>query len=85
MADEAKAISRAHKVWIMAFTKEQPELQCKYDDVVQEGEKHHCDTLGAMLKLMKRDKVLAYDQQFLMYPMHKDEIITLANPDFVPE
>ena len=69
----------------MAFMKEQPELQCKYDDVVQEGEKHHCDTLGAMLKLMKRDKVLAYDQQFLMYPMHKDEIITLANPDFVPE
>ncbi len=49
------------------------------------GEKHHCDTLAAMLKLLKRDKVLAYKQMFLMYPMHKDEEVTLINPDYVVE
>ena len=43
------------------------------------------DTLAAMLKLLKRDKVLAYKQMFLMYPMHKDEVITLLNPDYKPE
>ena len=43
------------------------------------------DTLAAMLKLLKRDKVLAYKQMFLMYPMHKDEELTLINPDYVVE
>ena len=38
------------------------------------------DTLAAMLKLLKRDKVLAYKQMFLMYPMHKDGEVTLINP-----
>ena len=38
-----------------------------------------------MLKLLKRDKVLAYKQMFLMYPMHKDEELTLINPDYVVE
>ena len=37
-----------------------------------------------MLKLLKRDKVLAYKQMFLMYPMHKDEIVRLVNPDYDP-
>ena len=43
------------------------------------------DTLAAMLKLLKRDKVLAYKQMFLMYPMHKDEEVTLINPNYVVE
>ena len=43
------------------------------------------DTLAAMLKLLKRDKVLAYKQMFLMYPMHKDEEVTLINPEYVVE
>ena len=43
------------------------------------------DTLAAMLKLLKREKVLAYKQMFLMYPMHKDEEVTLINPDYVVE
>ena len=38
-----------------------------------------------MLKLLKRDKVLAYKQMFLMYPMHKDEEVTLINSDYVVE
>lgn len=83
MADEAKAMSLAHKRWILEFMKQQPDMKCSYDTIVQEGEKHHCDTLAAMLKLLKRDKVLAYKQMFLMYPMHKDEEVTLINPDYV--
>ena len=66
MADEAKAISLGHKKWIMEFMKALPEGKCTYEDLVQEGEKHHCDTLGAMLKLLKRDKVLGYKPMFLM-------------------
>ena len=66
MADEAKAISLGHKKWIMDFMKALPEGKCTYEDLVQEGEKHHCDTLGAMLKLLKRDKVLGYKPMFLM-------------------
>ena len=111
MADEAKQHSLGHKKWIMEFMKTRPDLKCSYDDLVQEGEKHHCDTLGAMLKLLKKEKVLGYKQMFLMratasgrgarrrdarrrtrrdatrrgrYPMHKDEEVTLLNPDYVP-
>ena len=105
MADEAKAASLAHKRWILEFMKQQPDMKCSYNALVEEGEKHHCnstasatrrrttktpptragDTLAAMLKLLKRDKVLAYKQMFLMYPMHKDEEVTLINPDYVVE
>lgn len=85
MADEAKAISLGHKKWIMEFMKALPEGKCTYEDLVQEGEKHHCDTLGAMLKLLKRDKVLGYKPMFLMYPMNKGEEVTLLNKDYVPE
>ena len=66
MADEAKQHSLGHKKWIMEFMKTRPDLKCSYDDLVQEGEKHHCDTLGAMLKLLKKEKVLGYKQMFLM-------------------
>ena len=66
MADEAKAASLAHKTWIIEFMKTQPDMTCLYGAIVEEGEKHHCDTLGAMLKLMKRDKVLGYKPMFLM-------------------
>ena len=52
--------------------------------LVEEGEKHHCDTLGAMLKSLKNKKVIEFNQMFLMYPMHKDEIVTLKKADFDP-
>ena len=48
------------------------------------GEKHHCDTVGALLKILKKRKVIKYNQMFLMYPMHKDEVVTLKKPDYVP-
>ena len=51
---------------------------------MEEGEKHHCDTLGAMLKSLKNKKVIEFNQMFLMYPMHKDEIVTLVRENFDP-
>ena len=47
-------------------------------------EKHHCDTVGAMLKIMKKKKVIGYGPIFLMYPMHGDEKITLKKPNWDP-
>ena len=84
MADEAKAISRAHQAWIIEALKEAPEMKLSYDALVKIGEEKHCDTLGAMLKVLKSKKVLAYSQAFLMYPMHKDEVIQLVNPEYDP-
>ena len=84
MAEEAKAMSRQHQVWIMAALKDAPEMTASYEFLVRTGEEHHCDTLGALLKILKTRKVLAYKEQFLMYPMHKDEKITLINPEYDP-
>ena len=38
----------------------------------------HCDTLGAMLKLLKKEKALHFDGMFLMYDMHWPAVITLT-------
>ena len=39
MADEAKAASLAHKRWILEFMKQQPDLKCSYNALVEEGVK----------------------------------------------
>jgi hypothetical protein len=85
---EARRISKSHKKWIIALLKEQgeeKEFTCTYDVIVQKGEEMHCDTVGAMLKMLKKAKVIQFDQMFLMYPMHKDETVTLINMDFDPD
>lgn len=51
--------------------------ECTYGEVVEEGERHHCDTLGAMLKFLKNNKVVDFEGVFLMYPMHKDKMVKL--------
>ena len=38
-----------------------------------------CDTVGTMLKMLKREKVLTYNQAFLMYPLRKAEGIELLS------
>jgi len=77
-------MSLGHKKWIVAFLKEKGN-ECSYDELVQEGEKHECDTLAAMLKLLKsKEKCIDFAGQFLMYPMHKDVKVTLTKPDFEP-
>ena len=47
MADEAKAASLAHKRWILEFMKQQPDMKCSYNALVEEGEKHHCDSTAS--------------------------------------
>ena len=43
------------------------------------GEEHECDTVGAMLKILKKRKKIRYDRPFLMYPHHKNDIIALKS------
>ena len=57
---------------------------CTYEEIVEKGEEKHCDTVGALLKILKTRKVVGYQQMFLMYPMHKDEIIKLLDPEYDP-
>merc|ERR1719242_523146 len=52
-----------------------------YGDLVDYMERFHCDTVGAMLKILKKRKVVSYQQIFLMYPMHKEEMIKLECED----
>ena len=66
-AADAKKISQAHKKWIIALLKEQGpdnEYTCSYDAIVQKGEEMHCDTVGAMLKLLKKAKVVDFEKMF---------------------
>lgn len=84
MADEAKLISQSHQLWILDTLKQSPNQECSYQKLVEVGEKKHCDTVGAMLKILKNKKVLKYEQMFLMYPMHKDEIVKLVDAKFNP-
>jgi hypothetical protein len=41
----------------------------------------HCDTLGAMLKLLKKEKAIHFDGMFLMYDMHWPVEIRLTADD----
>lgn len=80
-ADDAAATSKAHKRWIVETLKEHGGA-CSYELIVEVGETKHCDTVGAMLKFLKNGKVIKFNQIFLMYPMHKDEIITLIDQKY---
>ena len=83
MADEAKQISAKHQSWMIKLLKDN-DGKVSYEALVEEGENQQCDTVGAMLKILKKKKVVNFEQQFLMYPMHKEEIITLLQPDYDP-
>jgi hypothetical protein len=117
-AAEAKAMSVAHMTWMIATLKEH-DGKCTYEVLVEAGEHHHCDTVGALLKvrsfcvcanrlravicsrraprrsfastrrtrdrqILKNRKVIKFKGQFLMYPMHKDTMVKLKNPDYDP-
>lgn len=83
MADEAREHSRRHQAWI-CDTLRAHNNECTYEVLVEEGEKHQCDTVGAMLKVLKSRKVINFKEMFLMYPMHKNEVVTLLIPDYDP-
>eukprot|EP00729_Bicosta_minor_P003950 gene3950-245_t len=63
-AEEAAALSKAHKKWMIDCLRESEGNACSYEKIVEVGEEKQCDTVGAMLKLLKRDG---------------DEIITLKD------
>lgn len=64
--------------WILETLKESGG-SCSYEKIVKVGETKHCDTVGAMLKLLKNEGKIDFKGMFLMYPMHKDVIITLLD------
>lgn len=87
MAAEAKAISCMHQTTIFNFLKAEKDAgkETKYGELVEEMEKHHCDTVGAMLRILKKRKVIKYEGLFLMFPAHKDYIITLRKDEYNAE
>ena len=46
-------MSKAHKTWMLELLKEK-DGKCSYEEIVQKGEEKQCDTVGAMLKLLKK-------------------------------
>lgn len=74
--EEARAASKAHKKWMIEFLQANGGKTTS-GDMYEKGEEHHCDTTGAMLKLLKKDKVITFKPMFLMHPMHNAEEISL--------
>ena len=50
-------------------------------EYAETADNKHCDTLGAMLKMLKKDKAIHFDGMFLMYDMHWPVIIKLTASD----
>lgn len=75
-ANEAAEHSKAHQKWIVA-TLAANGGSCSYGELVEVGEEHQCDTVGAMLKILKNRKIIKYKPMFLMFPMHSAETVTL--------
>jgi hypothetical protein len=59
MADEAREHSKKHQKWMIELLKEN-DGEVTYQKLVEVGEEHHCDTVGAMLKILKNNKVIDY-------------------------
>mgnify|MGYP006128602485 FL=1 len=51
-AAEAKLMSQAHMRWMVA-TLQSEGGKCTYEKLVEVGEEHHCDTVGALLKVSR--------------------------------
>ena len=81
-AQQAAEHSKAHQKWILD-TLATSGGTCTYEKLVEVGEEHQCDTVGAMLKILKNRKAITYKQMFLMYPMHKDEVVSLVGDGVV--
>ena len=47
---EARAMSAAHMTWMIETLKEN-DGKCTYEVLVEAGEHHQCDTVGALLKV----------------------------------
>ena len=83
-AQQAAEHSKAHQKWILDTLKANGG-KCTYERLVEVGEEHQCDTVGAMLKILKNRKEITYKQMFLMYPMHKDEVVSLVGDGVVSQ
>ena len=66
-AAEAAAMSAKHMAWMVETLREHGG-KCTYGDLVAVGETHHCDTVGALLKILKNRKRITFKGQYLMFP-----------------
>ena len=56
--------SKAHQKWILN-TLQANNGKCSYEKLVEVGEEHQCDTVGAMLKILKNRKLIHFKQNLL--------------------
>ena len=83
MAAEAAELSKLHQAWMVETLKAKGG-NCTYEDIVHVGEEKQCDTVGAMLRVLKKKKVIAFEGEFLMFPDDKATVIQLLIPDYDP-
>eukprot|EP00204_Picochlorum_oklahomense_P003049 CAMPEP_0118805300 /NCGR_PEP_ID=MMETSP1161-20130426/26955_1 /TAXON_ID=249345 /ORGANISM="Picochlorum oklahomensis, Strain CCMP2329" /LENGTH=86 /DNA_ID=CAMNT_0006734237 /DNA_START=52 /DNA_END=308 /DNA_ORIENTATION=- len=84
MSDEAKLISNNHKKWIVDLLRENNN-EVTTELMYLEGEKHHCDSLGALLRSLKNSKVIDFPGLFLFdRDEDKQKIIKLLKEDYDP-
>ena len=84
--EEAKKIQIEHKKWIVAFLQEKENNECSGEEMFQQGEEHHCDTLTALLRSMKRAKIIDYPGMILMdTASDRKKVIKLLILDYDPE
>ena len=74
-----------HDFFLVNLLKSEESGAVSYGAIVEEGENHQCDTVGAMLKILKNRRLITYKPVFLMFPMHKDEIVTLGDREEVEQ
>ena len=77
-AEEAARCSKMHQAWILD-TLAQHGGTCTYGELVEVGEEMQCDTVGSMIKYLKNKKAITFGPGYLMYPMHKDEEVTVLD------
>ena len=51
-ANECAELTAGHMKWMIEFL-EECGGKCTYQQIVDVGEEHHCDTVGALLKVLK--------------------------------
>ena len=83
MNEEALKISQNYQKIMLDFLKSKGG-SCTYGELVEEGEKHHCDSLAAILASLKRRKAIGYDKILLMHPLDDKETVKLLNENYDP-
>lgn len=83
MNQEALKISQTYQKLMIDFLKNKG-ASTTFGEMFAEAEKHHCDSLAAVLVSLKKKNVISYKKIILMYPQDINETVTLLKDDFDP-